>query len=155
MRAVYRIFWLNLNFTVALKSCNITSDKIYGEALKMHRIFVTLAVFVLLATSLHAQLYVNNSLWRVEDAINGRNGDYHPVPWAFLPNGKVYAGDLWHGTWFKRSGDTIRVVIIFHQNSLTDAFDVKFDSPTDFTAYKYGQAYRYGKKTDETPAKEA
>ncbi len=121
----------------------------------MHRIFVTLAVFVLLTTSLHAELYINNSFWRVEDAQNGRNGDYHPVPWTFLPNGKVYAGDLWHGTWFKRSSDTIRVVIIFHQNSLTDAFDVKFDSPTDFTARKNGQDYRYGKITDSKTAPEA
>lgn len=121
----------------------------------MQKIFVALAIFVLITTSLHAELYVNNSLWMVEGAENGRNGDYHPVHWSFLPTGKVYAGDLWHGTWFKRSSDTIRVVIIFHQNSLTDAFDVKFNSPTDFTAYKNGQDYRYGKKTGSTPAKEA
>lgn len=58
-----------------------------------------------------------------------------------------------HG--LKGQGDTIRVVIIFHQNSLTDAFDVKFVSPTDFTACKNGQDYRYGKITDSTAAQEA
>mgnify|MGYP001226550614 FL=1 len=114
----------------------------------MHRIFLILAVFVLFTTSLHAELYVNNSIWQVEGAENGRNGDYNPILWSFLPNGKVYGGDLWHGTWFKRSSDTIRVVIIFNKIPLTDAFDVKFDSPTDFTAYKDGHDYRYGKKTD-------
>lgn len=85
----------------------------------MNRIFVALALLVLFTTSLHAEIYVNNTFWRVEDAENGRNGDYHPVQWSFLPTGKVYASDLWHGVWFRRAADTIRVVI-FHKNSQTD-----------------------------------
>lgn len=109
----------------------------------MNRIFLTLTFFLFLLSTLHAELHVDNSQWRVEGAENGRNEDYHPVLWSFLPDGKVYAGDLWHGVWFKKSGNTIRLVI-FHKNSQIDNFDVIFNNPSEFTAYKEGQVYRYG-----------
>ena len=90
------------------------------------------------------KLYVNNTQWMVEYAENGRNGDYHPVPWSFLPNGTVRAGNLWQGVWRVKSNDTISVAIRMNGSSAMDQFDVKFISRSEFTAYKNGHAYRYG-----------
>lgn len=109
----------------------------------MNRIFLTLVFFLLLLSPLRAELYVDNSDWKVEEAENGRNEDYHSVLWSFLPDGKVYAGDLWRGVWFKKSGNTIKLVIV-HKNSRIDIFEVKFENPSEFIAYKEGQVYRYG-----------
>lgn len=109
----------------------------------MNRIFLTLVFLLFLASTLHAKLYIDNSHWKVEGAENGRNEDYHPVHWSFLPDGRVYAGILWHGVWFKKSNNTVRLVI-FHKNSQTDFFDVQFENSSEFTAYKEGRVYRYG-----------
>ena len=91
-----------------------------------------------------AQLYVNNTQWKVEFAENGRNGDYHAVPWLFLPDGTVSSGNLWQGVWQIKSNDTISVTIRMNDSSATDQFDVKFNSPSQFTAFKNGRPYRYG-----------
>lgn len=91
-----------------------------------------------------AKLYVNNTQWRVEDAENGRNRDYHPVPWLFLPDGTVRSGNLWRGVWQIESNDTISVAIRMNDSSATDQFSVKFVSPSEFTAFKNGRPYRYG-----------
>lgn len=92
----------------------------------------------------HSKLYVNHTQWLVEYAENGRNGDYHPVPWLFSPNGTVRAGNLWRGVWHIKSHDTISVTITMNDGSATDTFDVKFISRSEFTAYKNGHTYRYG-----------
>lgn len=91
-----------------------------------------------------AKIYVNHTQWRVEYAENGRNRDYHPVPWVFSPDGTVRAGNLWRGFWRIKSNDTISVSITMNDNSTTDRFDVKFINSSKFTAYKNGHAYRYG-----------
>lgn len=91
----------------------------------------------------HKKIYVNHTKWMVKYAENGRNGNYHPVPWVFSPNGTVRAGNLWEGVWHKKSKDTVRVVIRMTGSSTTDQFDVQFTSSSKFTAYKNGQAYRY------------
>jgi hypothetical protein len=109
----------------------------------INRVILALTILLSLGSSLHAELHTNNSHWKVESAENGRNADYHPVHWSFLPDGKVYAGDLWHGVWFKKTNSTIRLVI-FHKNSQTDSFEVSFNSSSEFTAYKEGLVYRYG-----------
>lgn len=90
------------------------------------------------------KLYVNNTQWMVEIADNGRNGDYHPVPWSFSPDGTVHAGNLWQGVWRVKSNNTISVTIRMNGSSAIDQFDVKFISSSEFTAYKNGHAYRYG-----------
>ena len=59
----------------------------------------------------HKKIFVNHTKWMVKYAENGRNDNYHPVPWEFSPNGTVRAGNLWQGEWHKKSKDTIRVVI--------------------------------------------
>ncbi len=96
-----------------------------------------------IASASHARIYVNHTKWLVEYAENGRNGDYHAVPWLFLPNGTVRAGTLWQGTWQVQSPDTIRVVLRMNDSGAMDQFDVTFNSPFEFTAYKDGHAYRY------------
>ncbi|MBL1173597.1 hypothetical protein [Pantanalinema sp. GBBB05] len=89
-------------------------------------------------------IYVNNTQWLVEYADNGRNGDYHAVPWVFSADGTVRAGDLWHGVWKVKSKDSIHVSITMHDRHATmEHFTVKFTSPDQFTAYKNGHAYRY------------
>lgn len=96
-----------------------------------------------IASASHTRIYVNHTQWLVEYAENGRNGDYHPVPWLFLPNGTVRAGKLWQGTWQVKSPDTIRVILHMNDSGAMEQFDVKFNSPFEFTAYKHGHAYRY------------
>jgi hypothetical protein len=97
---------------------------------------------------LHAsrsKIYVKHTTWLVEYAQNGHNGNYHPVPWIFSPDGTVRSGHLWQGTWERETNDTIRVAIQMNDYSGTaEEFLVKFTSPSKFTAYKYGQPYRYG-----------
>ncbi|MGI0488572.1 hypothetical protein ACN4EK_24440 [Pantanalinema rosaneae CENA516] len=89
-------------------------------------------------------IYVNNTQWLVEYAHNGRNGDYHSVPWVFSADGTVRAGHLWHGTWKAKSKNSIHVSITMHdRHATTEHFTVKFTSPDQFTAYKNGHAYRY------------
>ncbi len=91
-----------------------------------------------------SRIYVNQTRWMVEYAENGRNGDYHPVPWLFSADGTVRAGNLWRGVWQAKSNDTISVVILMNDSSsAADRFDVKFTSRSAFTAYKNGSAYRY------------
>lgn len=89
------------------------------------------------------KIYVNHTKWMVEYAENGRNGDYHPVPWLFSPDGTVSAGNLWSGVWQRKSHNKISVSIRMNGSSATDKFEVKFINPSEFTAYKNGQAYRY------------
>lgn len=89
------------------------------------------------------KIYVNHTEWMVEYAENGRNGDYHPVPWLFMADGTVSAGNLWHGVWKRKSDNKISVFIRMNGSSATDEFEVKFISPSKFTAFKNGQAYRY------------
>jgi hypothetical protein len=91
----------------------------------------------------HGKIYVNHTKWMVKYAENGRNGNYHPVPWEFSPNGTVRAGNLWQGVWHRKSKDTVRVVIRMTGSSTTDQFDVQFTNSSRFTAYKNGQAYRF------------
>lgn len=90
----------------------------------------------------HGKIYVNHTKWRVQYL---ENGNFHPVPWEFSPNGTVRAGNLWQGEWSrkKNSKDTIKVVIRMNNSSATDEFSVKFTSSSEFTAYKNGQAYRF------------
>jgi hypothetical protein len=92
----------------------------------------------------HSKIYVHHTQWLVEYAENGRNGDYHAVPWLFLPDGTVRSGNLWRGVWQIKSNDTISVTIRMNDSSATDQFDVKFNSRSEFTAFKNGHAYRYG-----------
>lgn len=88
----------------------------------------------------HGRIHVNHTKWMVKYADNGQ---YHPVPWVFSPNGTVRAGNLWQGEWHRKSKDTIRVFIRMNNSSTTDKFDVQFTSSSKFTAYKNGQAYRF------------
>lgn len=94
--------------------------------------------------SSHHKIYVNYTAWKVEYAENGRNGDYHPVPWMFYPDGTVRSGNLWQGKWQIETNDTIRVSIIMNGSGVTDTFLVKFKNSSKFTAYKNGSPYRYG-----------
>lgn len=84
--------------------------------------------------------------WQVEGARNGKNRDYHPVPWTFSRNGTVHAGNIWRGLWERKSADRIRIILI-DRKANTDQFDVSFTAGgTEFIAYKNGSHYRYGKK---------
>lgn len=96
----------------------------------------------------HTFLQVGNTSWLVETAENGRNSDFHEVPWVFSQNGTVRAGDLWQGSWQVESEDTISVTIRMNGSSVTDQFTVRFHGSTNFTAYKNGRAYRYGISAD-------
>jgi hypothetical protein len=82
--------------------------------------------------------------WRVEGAANGRNGDYHPVPWTFAGGGRVFAGDLWSGYWSPSEHGGIFVMIIA-QDRVVDHFEV-VPAPDggSFVARKDGADYRYG-----------
>lgn len=91
------------------------------------------------------KIYVDHTKWLVEPAKNGHKHDYHSEPWVFSPDGTAHSGHLWHGTWHMKSHDTITVVLRMNDRSgALDQFDVKFKSPSKFTAYKHGRAYRYG-----------
>lgn len=89
------------------------------------------------------KIYVNHTKWMVKYAENGHHGNYHPVPWLFSPNGTVSAGNLWSGVWQRKSHNKISVFIKMNDSSATDKFEVKFISPSEFTAFKNGQPYRY------------
>jgi hypothetical protein len=95
------------------------------------------------AHSSHRKIYVHHTEWMVQSVHHGHKQDYHPVPWLFMPDGTARSGHLWHGTWYKKSKNTINVSIQMRDRS-TDEFVVKFTSPTRFVAYKNGHAYRYG-----------
>lgn len=109
----------------------------------MKRLFLTCSALLIVALSSFADLYVTDTKWMVEDAENGKNGDYHSVPWLFSEDGNVRAGELWRGVWQIKSFDTVHVVIM-DTNTLTDEFDVQFDSPSKFTALKNKSPYRHG-----------
>lgn len=84
--------------------------------------------------------------WRVEDAANGRNGDFSPIRWQFSAGGTVNAPGAWRGLWERCGGDRIWVVLI-DGNADTDLFEVAFyRQGTEFTAFKNGRDYRYGEK---------
>lgn len=87
-----------------------------------------------------------NGGWRVEDAANGKNGDYAAVPWVFNSSGTVNAKGAWRGLWEPCGGDRIRVVLIdTHAN--VDIFEIAFfNQGREFVAYKNGRDYRYGIK---------
>lgn len=82
--------------------------------------------------------------WRVEDATDGRNYNYHPTPWQFMANGVVQAGTLWSGRWERQPDGTFWVQIIAN-GRVTDQFAlvVSPDGRT-FAASRGGVAYRYG-----------
>ena len=84
--------------------------------------------------------------WKVEDARNGRNQDYHRVPWRFSNDGTVRAEKLWRGVWERLPDNRIRVILIDTRGN-TDQFDITFAADGKaFTARKNNRDYRYGKK---------
>lgn len=87
-----------------------------------------------------------SSRWKVEDARNGRNHDYHRVPWTFSDKGYVRAGDLWRGLWGRMDQFRIKVILMDNRTN-TDEFEVMFfNGGREFVAQKNGRAYRYGRK---------
>ena len=87
-----------------------------------------------------------SSQWKVEDARNGRNRDFHHVPWTFSDKGYVRAGNLWRGLWGRIDDHKIKVVLMDNRTNV-DVFEVMFfDHGREFVATKNGRPYRYGKK---------
>jgi hypothetical protein len=87
-----------------------------------------------------------SSKWKVEDGRNGRNGDYHGVPWTFSDKGYVHAGRMWKGLWGKMDQHRIKIVVMDNHANV-DVFEVTFfNRGRDFVAWKNGRPYRYGKK---------
>jgi len=79
--------------------------------------------------------------WRVEDASNGRNGDYHSTPWTFEGGGIVHAQPHWSGYWAPMADGNVFVIIVT-RGRVVDSFRVVFDQG-GFTARKDGRDYRY------------
>lgn len=87
-----------------------------------------------------------NSSWKVEDAANGKNHDYHSVHWTFSIDGTVHGGRLWRGLWGRTADNSIKVILM-DSASNTDEFTISFfNNGSEFTVYKNGKHYRYGKK---------
>jgi WSC domain len=82
--------------------------------------------------------------WQVEDAANGKNKDYHAIPWSFTSERTVYAQGYWRGLWEPLDLYRIKVVLM-DKNANTDTFVISFSkNGTEFTAFKNGKPYRYG-----------
>ena len=80
--------------------------------------------------------------WNVAAVSNGMVGGYHPVPWTFTPNGTVFAGTIWSGTWTEQPDGSL-AVSIRHNSGGTDSFTVAMNPDgSGFTAYQNGQVYR-------------
>jgi hypothetical protein len=68
---------------------------------------------------------LDETSWNVGYYENGAKAPFDPVPWEFHSNKTVNAGNLWKGIWQPVKGNRINVVIM-HQNSATDEFEVDF-----------------------------
>jgi hypothetical protein len=88
---------------------------------------------------------VDETSWNVGSYENGAKGPFHPVPWRFHSDKTVNAGNLWKGIWQVERGNRMKVMIM-HQDSATDIFEVDFINATEFIAFKNGQPYRWGQR---------
>lgn len=81
--------------------------------------------------------------WSVSPVSGGVVGGAHPVPWTFMPDGTVFAGTIWAGSWTEQPDGSLAVSIRHHASGGTDSFTVAMNpNGLGFTAYQNGQVYR-------------
>jgi len=88
-----------------------------------------------------------NSSWRVEDAADGKNQDYHRTLWTFSSDGTLHGGRSWRGLWGRTGRNRIKVILM-DTKANTDEFEIAFfNNGSEFTAFKNGKPFRYGRKS--------
>ena len=88
---------------------------------------------------------LRNTDWNAATGENAKRKAWDEIPWTFHPNQTVNAADRWVGSWKRLTDDTIRVHLV--AGTAQDEFDVRFETPTSFVAYKPDDPeYRRGER---------